>query len=252
MTNFLNYILTEADNIIIKKEKIGTKKAININGERVYDERDVKSNIESTDDETKLKLIKSDYIRNVIRYGRRLQLYKPGLIIKVDYPEQSHYSYKLKKQMGEWTEYPDFSPDLSPKEILCKGVLLGWVLRDWYLEFPKDWYIDAIKQNKIAYLAPSIRYNYYKIAENKTALNWRRDLAEDPKVITEDPYGWLQWYFRFYIGRRVPDVDRKQIRRWLAFRNRYERIIDISCNDNDENCQKSIKQAALCFGLDIK
>jgi hypothetical protein len=31
----------------------------------------------------------------------------------------------------------------------------------------------------------------------------------------QDPRGWMQWYCRFYLGRRTPDDDR-QIRRYLS------------------------------------
>ena len=33
-------------------------------------------------------------------------------------------------------------------------------------------------------------------------------------IKAQDPYGWFQWYCRFYRGRRSPDDDR-QIQRWL-------------------------------------
>ena len=28
-----------------------------------------------------------------------------------------------------------------------------------------------------------------------------------------DPYGWFQWYFMYWLGRRSKD-DKKQINRW--------------------------------------
>lgn len=33
-------------------------------------------------------------------------------------------------------------------------------------------------------------------------------------IAKQDPYGWFQWYCRFYLGRRTDD-DQRQISRWL-------------------------------------
>merc|ERR1712028_239756 len=47
------------------------------------------------------------------------------------------------------------------------------------------------------------------------------DDAQDPAraraawIAAIDPYGWFQWYCRFYMGRRSTD-DERQVNRWKS------------------------------------
>lgn len=43
-----------------------------------------------------------------------------------------------------------------------------------------------------------------------------------PEWVTEhDPKGWLQWYQNYNSGRRIPDEDMRQIKRWASFKARH-------------------------------
>lgn len=43
-----------------------------------------------------------------------------------------------------------------------------------------------------------------------------------PEWVTEhDPKGWLEWYQNYNSGRRIPDEDERQIKRWRSFKARH-------------------------------
>ena len=66
----------------------------------------------------------------------------------------------------------------------------------------------------------------------------------------EDPLGCFQWYCRFTNSRRIPHIDKIQIKRWKAFGNRHVPAIKKNCNPGDAYCRKRQRQAILQWSFD--
>ena len=148
-----------------------------------------------------------------------IKWYKPGRKIVVNDKMQENYSYVLSEPAGKHF-HPDFKPELSPEEILKLGVFEGKYINDGEHEFPREWYKNT-KTSKVA--NPSI--NFFKIKSRLSLQEWikRRWIP-----ITEgdnDIRGWFQWYCRYWIGRRDPNVDMIQIKRWKSFKRHKAQIL---------------------------
>lgn len=73
-----------------------------------------------------------------------------------------------------------------------------------------------------------------------------------------DPYGWFQWYCRFYQGRRSSD-DARQIARWKGvagikgrFRSQLcNKIIAAGAKADDVSISPVIRQTLWHWGLEI-
>lgn len=118
-----------------------------------------------------------------------------------------------------FSDYPEFKPTLTPKEMFQAGVFGGTYFRDIYStitkkhytkawkEFPKSWFsgveVDSQECDK--------ELNKYGVKSGTSLRYWERKGWIKP----QDPYGWVQWYCRFYKGRRTKD-DERQIKRWAG------------------------------------
>ncbi len=166
-------------------------------------------------------------------------MHKIGTWIEVDDLMQSGFAYEIVQRAGEGFD-PDFTPHFTPKEMLELGVFEGKYMNDCRDEFPEDWYENA-KTSEI----PDPSLNCFGIKSRQSLQVWR----EKGWIIEPDPRGWFQWYCRYYQGRRMPDVDAKQIKRWKGFA-RHAGQIRANCSPGDLSCRPRQRQALLQWSYD--
>jgi hypothetical protein len=162
--------------------------------------------------------------------------------VKVNDKMQQGYEYELVEPMGKNFD-PEFKPDLTPKEMLELGVFEGVYMRDCVNEFPKDWFLNA----KFAEGKRDKEINFFKTNASQPLSVWR----EKGWIYKEDPRGWFQWYCRYYMGRRIPKEDERQIKRWKAF-VRHLAQVSKNCRKGDFNCRPRQRQALLHWGYDSR
>jgi len=124
-----------------------------------------------------------------------------------------------------------FRPNLTPRQMLLKGMHGGIYFnpkggkpgirypRSTYPkgipgvsidEFPPEWF-TGVPVELFLSRRYSAAHNCYRVKSGLDQAGW-----ESSGWINDvDPRGWTQWYFRFYMGRRLPDgEDERQIGRW--------------------------------------
>jgi len=136
--------------------------------------------------------------------------------------------------------YKLFKPQLTPKKMFELGVFGGSYFGKKIKEFPKSWYQNAKLSNKF-----DANINRFRVAAGLS----RKDWLEKGWIFKEDPLGWFQWYCRFSKGRRIPHIDKIQIKRWKAFK-RHVSAIKKNCEPGNTHCRKKQRQAILQWAYD--
>jgi hypothetical protein len=136
--------------------------------------------------------------------------------------------------------YKIFKPQLSPKKMLKLGVFGGCYFEGKTKEYPKEWFIKA-KISKTF----DIQKNYFRVKAGLSREHW----VKKGWIFKQDPLGWFQWYCRFTKGRRIPDVDAIQIKRWKNF-TRHVTAIKKNCEAGDIHCRRRQRQAILQWAYD--
>ena len=140
----------------------------------------------------------------------------PGRRVRVSDKMQKGYTYTRTEPPGK-NFAPDFTPHLTPAEMLVRGVFEGKYLNDCRGEFPAKWFRDAQAAGKLRPEGADPAVNEFGVKSRKSLGYWRRKgwipIAEGDR----DVRGWFQWYCRYWMGRRMPAIDAIQIKRWRAF-----------------------------------
>ncbi len=134
--------------------------------------------------------------------------FRPGRKIRVNDRMQKNYEYTLTAPPGKGFSL-GFEPFYTPAQMLKLGVFEGKYLNDCRDEFPREWFARAKTSEEKA--DPSI--NLFGVKSRLSLKEWRRRKW----IKGPDVRGWFQWYCRYWIGRREPEIDAHQIARWKSF-----------------------------------
>ena len=171
--------------------------------------------------------------------------------------------------MKKVKRYPEFKPNVSPKQVFKKGAFGGTYFRpikssvtgksykseNVIKEYPESWFTGINKKTHVISSKYDKNINKYKVKCGSSLEDWEKNGWIDK----QDPYGWFQWYCRFYKGRRSDD-DERQINRWkkLAgpngrFRKRLINMIKKkNTKYNDKTVSPVIRQVLLHWGYELK
>lgn len=184
--------------------------------------------------------------------GKSLSSFKKGQTINVWNKMEKNYSYSLSESPGENLE---FKPYANPGEMLSAGIFGGKYLNDCLLEFPQEWFINAIQNDVLRPGEQDISINLFGVDSRQPLSFWaesgwipsskshkKPQHAElSDSKLNRDERGWFQWYCRYWMGRRIPELDQVQIKRWKAF-TRHQGQIKANCSPGDLECRPRQRQ----------
>jgi len=170
--------------------------------------------------------------------------------------------------MVHFDDYPEFKPNLTPRQIFKMGSFGGTYYRDIHSSvtgkdykgksvirgLPKEWFKGINIETHVVSSNYDKNINKYKVKCGSTLEAWENSNW----IVEQDPYGWFQWYCRFYEGRRTKD-DKRQIDRWLKLagpngrfrRTLMNKIIRSGKSYNDISVSPVIRQTLQHWGYKL-
>ena len=137
-------------------------------------------------------------------------------------------------------------------DVLTLEIFISSVTRKWYKKSWKEF--DQLKNIDQKYYCS----DYYDVSVNKYGVKCGTSLRvwENKGWINEiDPYGWFQWYFRYWLGGKLED-DERQINRWTKIVSRFrdklfKMIKDAGSKFDDCSISPKIRQISLHWGYEL-
>jgi len=167
----------------------------------------------------KFKTASNTAVKGVITYNGPV-LHKDSDVRRRDGYTES-IPRKNSKGVLEFADAPDFCPNMTPKEVLQAGSFGGTYFRPitssvtgatydkMWNELPQNWLDNLTIASHVASSVYDKDVNMYKVKCGGSLEMWETS----GWIVKADPYGWFQWYCRYYLGRRTED-DSRQISRW--------------------------------------
>lgn len=109
-------------------------------------------------------------------------------------------------------DHPHFTPSYTPVEMFSLGIFGGS-----YFQIPTQ-LPQEFSQEMGALLPqntggiPDPKRNHYGLLSGSSLEWWK----EKGLIHSDDPNGWVEWYIKYFYGRRHED-DKRQIQRWTSF-----------------------------------
>ena len=176
------------------------------------------------------------------------------------------YMPKTRKRANKrihFKDYPDFLPNLTPREMFKLGSFGGTYWRPIRSTVVKKNLKNIHKKYKWWKGIPEdcLSSNEYDKKKNKYGVKVGTSLQfwEGKGWINKQhPYGWVHWYCDFYKGKRCSD-DERQVKRWRNLaggRGRFMRflvtqIIKKKSKWNDETVSPKIRQVLQHWGYKL-
>ena len=153
----------------------------------------------------------------------------------------------------------EFGANNSPVKVIKEGAFGGTYFRVIYLGINGKWCRKSWKEyDQLKNIDQKFYCSaYYDVSVNKYGVKCGTSLRfwENKGWINEiDPYGWFQWYFRYWLGRRSKD-DERQINRWKKivsrFRSKLVKMIkDAGSKFGDYSITSKIRLILLHWGYE--